>query len=291
MADDYADYQGVKITTVWTCGYATPLTTGVGHALTVSDNMVGNMPNPLAGEDHNLQQRLIQVAAQISQAAQSADRDSTQVTLIGASKTQPIEILQKAWRLGLRHFGENYLNEAVPKITAINAFTQAQEGESAVWHYIGRIQSNKTRQLADHFDWIHTVDRMKIAQRLSDQCPAGKCLNVLVQVNIDGDPDKAGVAAEDTLALVQCMAQLPNLQTRGLMTILSHNPDDDSQASSGASYQSMAQLSAQIRTQLPPAQQTHWDTLSMGMSGDLQAAIAAGATQVRVGTALFGKRP
>ncbi len=252
--------------------------------------MVGKLSSAVPPADNDLQQRLAQVQSEISQAAQAVARDPSDVTLIGASKTQPAEVLQTAWDLGLRHFGENYLNEALPKMTTLNAYTQARNGEPAVWHYIGRIQSNKTRQLAEHFDWIHTVDRLKIAQRLSEQCPDGKWLNVLVQVNIDADPAKAGVNVENTLSLVQALAELPRLRARGLMTILSQKADDDSNASSGASYRSMAQLSEQIRAQLPAALQPHWDTLSMGMSGDLQSAVAAGATQVRIGTALLGKR-
>ena len=177
-------------------------------------------------EGLGLQKRLTRVQAEINAAAQSAGRTSEQVTLIGASKTQPVEVLKEAWHLGLRHFGENYLNEALPKITLTNAFTQNNAGERPTWHYIGRIQSNKTRQLATHFDWIHTIERLKIARRLSEQCPAEKTLNVLVQVNIDADPAKAGVGAEDALALAQSIAQLPNLRARGLMTILSQDTTD-----------------------------------------------------------------
>ena len=222
--------------------------------------------------------RLREVLAQIRRACEQADRDPASVTLIGVSKTKPAELVRAAYELGVRHFGENYLQEAVEKI-------QTLQDCPAAWHYIGQIQSNKTRQIAEHFHWVHTVDRLKIAERLSAQCPADKTLNVLVQVNVDADPAKGGVAVDEAEALVKACRALPHLCTRGLMTILAQDSDP------GASYQTVAQLFADIgATSTDIDQAQPWDTLSMGMSGDLDQAIAAGATHVRIGTALFGAR-
>jgi hypothetical protein len=213
----------------------------------------------------------------ISQACRNADRPRGDVTLIAVSKTKPSSQVRAAAKLGITHFGENYLDEAVNKI-ADTADLQL------TWHFIGRIQSNKTRIIAEQFDWVHTVDRSKIAQRLNAQCPAGKQLNVLIQINIDDDPAKGGVNPAQAQPLIEEIVALPALRLRGLMTILSQ------QADPGASYQSMAQLSAQLGKQLSPADQQDWGTLSMGMTADLDAAIAAGATHIRIGTALFGAR-
>ena len=174
---------------------------------------------------------------------------------------------------GLMHFGENYLQEALPKIEATRTL-------GLTWHYVGAIQSNKTRDLAENFDWIHTVERLKVARRLNDQCPSGKVLNVCLQVNVDGDPNKSGVAPDAVDELLQAASDLPNLQIRGLMTIL------DPQSEPAASYQRLESLFAGVRRPVPAV----WDTLSMGMSSDYPAAIAAGATHVRVGTAIFGPR-
>ncbi|MEM7077304.1 MAG: YggS family pyridoxal phosphate-dependent enzyme, partial [Pseudomonadota bacterium] len=153
------------------------------------------------------------------------------------------------------------------------------------WHYIGRVQSNKTRHIATHFEWLHTLDRDKIASRLSEQLPTGRRLQCLVQVNIDADPAKAGVHVDDVRSLVHACERYQNLQLRGLMTIL------DPQSDPAASYRSMAQLAARIRDDLRPAAADRFDCLSMGMTADLEAAVAAGATHIRIGTALFGPRP
>ncbi|XOV83741.1 MAG: YggS family pyridoxal phosphate-dependent enzyme [bacterium] len=215
--------------------------------------------------------------ARINQACAAADRDPQEITLIGVSKTQPSGLVRQAAALGLRHFGENYLDEAESKIADCADL-------KLIWHFIGRIQSNKTRTIAAQFDWVHTLDRSKIARRLNDQSPPGKQLNVLLQINIDNDPAKAGVSAEQAGQLLAEVCTLPALRPRGLMTILSQ------QADPVASYHSMAQLSAELAAQVPGEQQHDWGTLSMGMSADLEAAIYAGATHIRIGTALFGAR-
>ena len=215
--------------------------------------------------------------ARIINACSAADRDPAQITLIAVSKTKPSSQVREAAGLGLVHFGENYLDEAVTKICDCADL-------NLIWHFIGRIQSNKTRTIAEQFDWVHTLDRSKIARRLNEQCPAGKQLNVLLQINIDNDPAKAGVNADEAAQLLDEVIRLPALRARGLMTILSQ------QADPVASYQSMAQLSARLAHQLSDNQQQDWGTLSMGMSADLDAAIFAGATHIRIGTALFGAR-
>ena len=231
-----------------------------------------------AGLTQRLQEQLTAIEQSIAQAADDAGRAAADVTLIAASKTQAAATIQQAHRLGISQFGENYLDEALAKIAALKHLP-------LTWHYIGRIQSNKTRQIAQHFDWVHTVDRAKIAQRLSDQRDAGKPLSVLIQVNLDQDPNKAGVtSAAACVALAQAICELPNLRARGLMTIL--NPDSEP----AEGYASVAQLAAEVAEQLPTKARADWQILSMGMSQDLHAAVAAGATHVRLGTALFGPR-
>jgi pyridoxal phosphate enzyme (YggS family) len=181
--------------------------------------------------------------------------------------------------LGQRDFGENYVQEGVDKITAL------QSVAGLVWHCIGPLQSNKTRLVAEHFDWVHSVDRLKIAQRLSEQRPAHlPALQVCLQVNTDGGPTKTGVAPADVLALAQAVVALPRLQLRGLMTI----PDPV------AGFDAQLALHAQAKRLFDELQAAltlpHFDTLSMGMSADLEAAVQAGSTMVRVGTAVFGAR-
>ena len=213
----------------------------------------------------------------ITRACEAVDRDPAEVTLIGVSKTKPAAAVRTAANLGVCQLGENYLDEAIVKI-------EATRDLDLVWHYIGRIQSNKTRTIAELFDWVHTLDRSKIAQRLNDQCPADKKLNVLIQINIDADPAKGGVSMVEASTLLTQICHLPNLRARGLMTILAQDSNPR------VSYQSMAQLFTTLGAQLDAQQTLGWDTLSMGMTGDLEAAIAAGATHVRIGRALFGER-
>jgi pyridoxal phosphate enzyme (YggS family) len=223
--------------------------------------------------DRTIAQNLTTVHQQIAAAAAAADRDPTSVMLLAVSKTQDTQAIEEALAAGQVDFGENYLQEAREKIAKL-------AGKGAIWHYIGAIQANKTRDLAHHFDWIHTVDREKIARRLNDQCPSGKRLNVCLQVNVDQDPNKAGIAPVDIAALLASTAELKNIRVRGLMTIL------DPRSEPLRSYNRLREL---FEAQVCPAG-VEWDTLSMGMSGDFEAAIAAGATQVRVGTAVFGPR-
>ncbi len=224
---------------------------------------------------------LEQVRTRIAAACQAAGRAPSEVTLLAVSKTFGPEAVHEAAACGQRAFGENYLQEAVEKMAHLEGVAGVPHLE---WHCIGPIQSNKTRLVAEHFDWAHTVDRLKIAQRLSQQRPAHRGpLNVCLQVNIDGGANKSGVAPEEVLALAREIAPLPGLVLRGLMTIPEPAPDFASQR---AVHLRARALFDQLR-----AQGLALDTLSMGMTADLEAAIAAGSTMVRVGTAIFGGRP
>ena len=225
----------------------------------------------------SISKNLENLQARIAAACRDSGRDPDDVTLIAVSKTKPAADVTTAAALGLQHFGENYVDEAVTKIQCVNQ-------PALTWHFIGRVQSNKTRAIAAQFDWVHTVERSKIARRLDTHRAGHAPLSVLVQINADADPNKAGVPPEAAMALVEEILPLPNLQLRGLMTILSRDTDP------GAGYQSVAQLFRDIKAALEPPYRSHWDTLSMGMTADLEQAIAAGATQVRIGTALFGAR-
>jgi pyridoxal phosphate enzyme (YggS family) len=214
------------------------------------------------------------VRREIAAAAEACGRDPGHVELIAVSKTQSAAAVRAAAAAGCRSFGENYPGEAAAK--------QDDLGDLDVtWHYIGAIQANKTRILASRFAWVHTVARAKIARRLSEQMEPGHTLNVCLQVNVDRDPNKAGVDPAETAALLAEVRALPNLRVRGLMTIL----HPDSPARGG--YERLAEIFHSLRDLAPEP----WDTLSMGMSADFRDAIAAGATHVRVGSAIFGARP
>ena len=216
------------------------------------------------------------VRARIATACQRAGRGVEEVTLLAVSKTFGADAVRAAAAAGQRAFGENYIQEGVEKIAALRDL-------GLMWHCIGTIQSNKTRLVAEHFDWVHTVDRLKIAERLSAQRPADRPpLNVCIQVNIDGGANKSGVAPGEALALARAVAALPQLKLRGLMSIPEIAPDFDA---ARAVHASARALFDQLN-----ADGLGLDTLSMGMSDDLEAAIAAGSTMVRIGTAIFGSR-
>lgn len=216
------------------------------------------------------------VHQRINSACKAAGRDPSQVRLLAVSKTFAADAVVQALDAGQREFGENYIQEAVGKVTEL-------AGASAVWHCIGPIQSNKTRLVAEHFDWAQSVDRLKIAQRLNDQRPAHLApLQVCIQVNTDGGPTKAGVAPDALQELAHAIRALPRLRLRGLMTI----PEPASDFKSACALHAYARV---LFEQLN-AQGLALDTLSMGMSADLEAAIHAGSTMVRVGTAIFGGR-
>ena len=215
----------------------------------------------------------------IVQSASDSGRDPAEITLLAVSKTRSAEEVAVALDAGLTQIGENYLQEALDKQAAL-------QGRNACWHFIGPIQSNKTREIASHFDWVHSVDREKIARRLSEQRPEGKPpLKICLQVNISREDSKSGVLPEDALTLAKQITALPALQLRGLMAIPAASDDPAEQR---AAFAALRALRDTLQQALPD--QT-LDTLSMGMSGDMDAAIAEGSTLIRIGTALFGPRP
>ena len=229
---------------------------------------------------------LQKVLDQMAQACQAAGRAPASVALLAVSKTFGPEAVHSAARAGQRAFGENYIQEAVEKMAALRAL--APELAAALeWHCIGPIQSNKTRLVAEHFEWAQTVDRLKIAQRLSDQRPAHlPPLMVCIQVNVDGGATKSGVPPEEAVALAEAVARLPRLVLRGVLSIPDDAPDFEAQR---ALHARAAAVFERIKAQ-GFAGLERFDTLSMGMTGDLAAAVAAGSTLVRVGRGIFGAR-
>jgi pyridoxal phosphate enzyme (YggS family) len=220
--------------------------------------------------------RLGAIRKRMQVAAAAAGRDVSSVTLLAVSKGQDIARIRTALALGLTEFGENYVDEALPKIHAL-------EGSGAHWHFIGRLQANKTRPIATHFAWVHGIDRLRIAERLSAQRPFhAPALNVCVQVHIATDPAKGGVAPAELLPLLNAIARLPRLQLRGLMCMLPYGWQAPEQRAAFAQLATLARTARAAGLAL--------DTLSMGMSGDFEAAITEGSTLVRIGTALFGDR-
>ena len=220
------------------------------------------------------QQSRQSVLDQIQLACEHVQRDPASVQLLAVSKTHPAQSLREMYQAGQRSFGENYLQEALTKMDEL----QDLEIE---WHFIGHVQRNKTRHLAEKFDWVHGVDRFIIAERLSSQrLETQKPLNICIQVNIDGQDSKDGCQPDEVATLVEQISQLPHIRLRGLMVIPA--PENH------AAFADAKVLFEQVKAQ--HVQPQDWDTLSMGMSGDLDVAIAAGSTMVRVGTALFGAR-
>ena len=230
---------------------------------------MNNPANPIA-------ERLAQVRQQIANCASSCGRNAHDVTLIAVSKTKPVTDIITAYDAGQRAFGENYLQEAEAKITAL-------ADRDIVWHFIGRIQSNKTASIARNFDWVHTLSSLKHARRLDEQRPQSlPPLNVCIQLNLSGEASKSGIAAEELPALAAAVDNLPRLNLRGLMTM----------PPAASSEQEQRALFSRLRHLMNDLQQQGLalDTLSMGMSNDMQAAICEGATMVRIGTAIFGAR-
>jgi pyridoxal phosphate enzyme (YggS family) len=224
--------------------------------------------------------KLQAVDATIHAASKAAGRDPSAVRLLAVSKTFPAAAVLEAVSAGQRAFGENYLQEGLDKIAAVGAALPTEQVE---WHFIGPIQSNKTRPIAANFAWVHTVERLKIAQRLSEQRPAQlPPLNVCIQVNISGEASKSGATPDELPELARQVAVLPNLRLRGLMAI--PEPETDA-AKQRAAFARLRALAEQLREG-----GLELDTLSMGMSADLAAAIAEGATIVRIGSAIFGSR-
>lgn len=224
----------------------------------------------------HISDRILTVNQQIESACEHAGRTRDSVQLLAVSKTRSADEVRSAVAQGLTHFGENYLQEALDKIEALSDL-------ELEWHFIGPIQSNKTRPIAEHFDWVHSVDRLKIGQRLSEQRPEGmEPLNICLQVNISREESKSGCDPDEAPALAKTLSELPGVRLRGLMAIPAATDDP---AEQHRAFADLRQLLEQIRSELPDL-----DTLSMGMSGDLIPAIEEGATIVRIGTALFGPR-
>jgi PLP dependent protein len=211
------------------------------------------------------------VQGRIARAAAAAGRDPLSVTLLAVSKTHSAALVEQALAAGQRSFGENYVQEAVEKMDAL-------AGKTIDWHLVGPLQSNKTRLVAARFDWVHTIESEKVARRLSEQRPGGRAaLNVLIQVNVSGEASKSGVAPEEVAGLAREISSLPNMKLRGLMAI----PEPGAGV---ARYRELKNLYEKLKDEF------RFDTLSVGMSDDLESAIAEGSTMVRIGTAIFGAR-
>ncbi len=224
-----------------------------------------------------IQQNISDVLKRISTAAESCGRHPDEITLLAVSKTKPCEAIQAAIDAGQRQFGENYVQEGIEKVHAF------AHDKSLVWHFIGPLQSNKSRLVAENFDWFHTLDRVKIAQRLNDQRPAEKApLNVLIQVNISDESSKSGIPLQQVAELAEQIVNMPQLQLRGLMAIPAPESDFERQV---AVFQKMTSAFNILKINYKTV-----DTLSMGMTDDMNAAIHCGSTLVRIGTAIFGAR-
>jgi pyridoxal phosphate enzyme (YggS family) len=224
----------------------------------------------------NLAERLGNIRNRIREATVAAGRDVDSVTLLAVSKAQSVEAMREAAACGLEHFGESYVKEALPKIETLR-------GLELTWHFIGQLQANKTRVVAENFAWVHGVDRLRIAQRLSEQRPHHAApLNVCLQVNVGGEESKGGITPTELQELAAAVAVLPQISLRGLMCL---PPPEEDSARQRHWFAETARLMQSLHV---PG--TTLDTLSMGMSGDFEAAIAEGSTIVRIGTALFGAR-
>ena len=227
----------------------------------------------------SIEKNITSVKQRIDQAVTQAGRDPKSLKLLAVSKTRPASDIEEAFIKGLSAFGENYLQEAIEKINSLATL-------GAEWHFIGPLQSNKTRQVAEHFDWVHSVDRIKIAKRLSEQRPDHlPPINICLQVNIDAEPSKSGVLPEDAIDLALIISDLPNIHLRGLMAIPKASSTLNAQRQP---FRALRLLKEQVNQQLDNSQKL--DTLSMGMSGDIEAAILEGSTILRVGTDIFGPR-
>ena len=224
----------------------------------------------------NVRERLLETRNRISSAAMRYGREADSVRLIAVSKTQPAAAIRAVAALGQTDFAENYLQEALPKLAELADLP-------LTWHFIGQLQGNKTRAVAEHFHWVHTLDRERIAVRLNEQRSVHALpLNVCIQVSLEGEPGKGGISKTDLAALARRVTELPRLRLRGLMCI---PPPREGFEAQRQLFAELADCARELREQGMPL-----DTLSMGMSGDLEAAVAAGATCVRIGTAIFGER-
>ncbi len=228
----------------------------------------------------SIQQNIEQVTTQIRNTEHKCGREPNSVQLLAVSKTKPNAAIVAALAAGQKAFGENYVQEGVEKV---RYFSEHYSDTNIEWHFIGPIQSNKTRPVAENFDWVHSVDRKKVAQRLNDQRPDSMPpIQVLIQVNTSGEESKSGTDESEVFALAELISSLPNLTLRGLMSIPANVSDYASQL---RAFQQLAELKEKLTEKY-----NGLDTLSMGMSGDMEAAVEAGSTMVRIGTAIFGAR-
>ena len=229
---------------------------------------------------NDIESRLLAIKEQIASHARLANRAPDEIKLLAVSKTKPLEAIQAAYQAGQRLFGESYVQEAITKIQQLN---NAPGYAGIEWHFIGPLQSNKTRLVAEHFDWVHSIDREKTAQRLNEQRPAGlPALNICIQVNISGEQTKSGMTADEVFGLAGIISNFPRLKLRGLMAI-AENTDDMNIVRDN--FLQMQELFNRLKTLYPSV-----DTLSMGMTDDMPVAISCGSTMVRIGTAIFGSR-
>ncbi|PKH03623.1 YggS family pyridoxal phosphate-dependent enzyme [Psychromonas sp. MB-3u-54] len=229
----------------------------------------------------NISQKITNIEKKIIHAAQQSDRNSDEIQLLAVSKTKPVALIKEAYQAGLRHFGENYVQESIEKIQQIKL--DADFEQAIFWYFIGPLQSNKTRPVAENFDWVQSVERLKIAQRLNDQRPEHlPKLNVCLQVNISGEQSKSGTTLLQVLELASQVNNLPHLTLRGIMAIPEKTDD---QLRLEKQFNELHDIYLRLQQLYPQV-----DTLSMGMSGDLEKAIACGSTMVRIGTDIFGSR-
>lgn len=230
--------------------------------------------------NNDIAQRLLQINHQITTYAIQAGRPADSVQLLAVSKTKPVEAVISAYQAGQRHFGESYVQDALPKIQFLQ---HDKQFDDIVWHFIGPIQSNKTKHVAEHFSWVHSIEREKIAQRLNDQRPSSKApLNICLQINISGEETKSGMQADEVFDLADKIQQMPQLKLRGLMTIAENTSDLERVREN---FNHMQQLFNELKKRYSSV-----DTLSMGMTDDMPVAIECGSTMVRIGTAIFGSR-
>ncbi len=228
-------------------------------------------------ESSFIAQNLDNLHAKITAAAKRFDRDPNNIQLLAVSKTKPVSAIITAYNHGQRIFGENYVQEGVEKINQLSAY------ENVLWHFIGPLQSNKSKFVAENFDWMHSIDRIKIAKRLHEQRSVYQApLNICVQINVDNEENKAGIKTQDTIDFISALSEYGRIKCRGLMTIPRADANEQQRRESFAKMQSLFQQCSE--------KFDHFDTLSMGMSGDLELAIEYGSTMVRVGSAIFGSR-
>ena len=224
-----------------------------------------------------LKQNLSKTQLEIQKASEETEKTPDEIELVAVTKLQTTDTIRQIYNEGIRNIGENYLQEALPKIELLRDL-------DIVWHFIGSIQSNKTRQIANNFSWVHSVDSLKICQRLSRQCPESKTLNLLIQVNIDDDKKKGGIKEQELEHMISIALSLPKVRIRGLMVILSERTDPK------AGYDKASEIFENLKLLKCNQENIYWDTLSMGMSKDFYQAILSGSSTVRLGTTLFGDR-